>query len=325
MALFEQSERIGGATLVGVPIFDFFVWALDNYARMELLVRLHGLLPHFLTSPLTIFLCLCAGLGLLYRSERRYLQRIAENSVNRHRIVDTSGTEIATIEKPSWALPLGVVFLLALIATPIVAVGYSLAYKGVAPKIPIAPHPPYLAYAKTKHYSRTVTPSTPSKTVVNQTTNAPYSANVLGSNNQVNINDARRLSDSDREILKKGLAGINAKFRFAAIIAAPDAYQYAADLREAFIAAGLDVEDSEMPVKLEMLLSGKRKPWEGIQLSWRGETAIDYQLSSDTVLGKIADAMNNAHAPITSAHAGLNEPEGIITVTVGMKPEKTQN
>jgi len=147
MPSFEQSERIGGATLLGVPIFDFFVWALDNYSRIELLVKLHGLLPHFLTSPVTIFLCLCGVLGLLYRSERTYLQRVATNSVSR--IVDTSGAEIATITNPNWALPVGFVFVLALVAAPVVAIGYSLAYEGSSPKKPRFLPPPYIAYAKT--------------------------------------------------------------------------------------------------------------------------------------------------------------------------------
>ncbi len=56
MAVEETSERLGGAVFLSVPAFDFFVYALDNYARLELLVTLHDKLSAFLVSPLTGFI-----------------------------------------------------------------------------------------------------------------------------------------------------------------------------------------------------------------------------------------------------------------------------
>ena len=61
MPQMEQVERIGGATLLGVPAFDFFVWALDTYGRGEMLISLHEHLPPVLTNPATSFLCMCGG------------------------------------------------------------------------------------------------------------------------------------------------------------------------------------------------------------------------------------------------------------------------
>jgi hypothetical protein len=129
----EQSERIGGAAFLGVPALDFFVWALDNYARIELLMRIHNQLPSFLVSPTTQFVCLCIGLGLLYLSHKRQLRRVTVAASTERRLVDTSGVEYSTIENPKWLIPVGIAFGLALVAAPILAIGYSLAYKGTPP------------------------------------------------------------------------------------------------------------------------------------------------------------------------------------------------
>src|SRR5580700_3908379 len=133
MPLIEQSERIGGAAFLGIPIFDFLVSMLDSYSRMEQLVKFHNLLPPVLTSPLTNFICLSIGFVLLYLSSRKQLYRVAQSASNTRRLVDPAGAEIASVEKPKVLLPVVIVFLLALLATPIVAIGYSLAYKGTPP------------------------------------------------------------------------------------------------------------------------------------------------------------------------------------------------
>ncbi len=144
MACQEQAERIGGAAFLGVPAFEAFVSILDNYARMELLVKLHDYLPSFMINPVTSFACLCIGLWLLHLSHQKQLKR-----VNASRLLDSTGAEYKKNEKAKWLIPVLVVFLIALIATPILAVGYSLAYKGEPPKPLIPPSPPYSAYQKT--------------------------------------------------------------------------------------------------------------------------------------------------------------------------------
>src|SRR5260370_25588191 len=128
MASLEKAERFGGVGLLGVPTFDFCVWALDTYARGELLVELHEHLPRFLLNPAFVFLCMCSGLGLLYLSHQRQLQRIL-----------TEPSQLVGVdkyrknEKPGWLLPLVWVFGGALMAAPLLAVVYSLAYKGTPP------------------------------------------------------------------------------------------------------------------------------------------------------------------------------------------------
>ncbi len=74
---YEEAERIGGFTLLGIPVFDAAVFALDNYARLELLVRLHDAIPPFLANPVFIFICLCIGIALLDRSYKRQIERTA--------------------------------------------------------------------------------------------------------------------------------------------------------------------------------------------------------------------------------------------------------
>jgi hypothetical protein len=145
----EQSERIVGAAFLGVPAFDSFVWLLDNYGRTELLVKLHNHLPPLLLNPGIGFVCMCLGLGLLYLSDSRQLRRVVNSSSTRHRILNSSGTEVINVEKPKWLLPVVLSFVTALIATPVVAIAYSLAYKGVAPGQVNLPRPPIIAYLKT--------------------------------------------------------------------------------------------------------------------------------------------------------------------------------
>jgi hypothetical protein len=70
---YEQLERFSGFTLLSLPVFESAVFALDNCARLELLVRLHDVLPAFLLNPVLMFLCLCVGIVLLDKS---YKQRM---------------------------------------------------------------------------------------------------------------------------------------------------------------------------------------------------------------------------------------------------------
>jgi hypothetical protein len=148
MPSLEKSERIVGAVFLGIPALDAFVWLLDTYARLELLVTLHDQLPHFLVSPITTFVCMCVGLGFLYFSDLEQLKRINNRNATQ-RIVDRTGTEIISEDKPRWLMPVGVVFLVALIATPLLAVGYTLAYGGAAPPPLALPKPQLIAYVKT--------------------------------------------------------------------------------------------------------------------------------------------------------------------------------
>ena len=146
MELFtEQSERIGGAALLTVPAFDSFVEILDNYSRLDLLVNLRSHLPPVLLNPVLGFVCLCVGLTLLHFSQARQLKRLAENRATR--LVDTSGAEIYAAEKPKLLLPVLIAFGIALLVVPILAVGYTLSYKGVPPEALRLPSPPPFAYS----------------------------------------------------------------------------------------------------------------------------------------------------------------------------------
>ncbi len=127
MASAEKVERIGGFTLLGIPVFDASVFALDNYARLELLVRLHSVLPAFLSNPLFVLLCVLLALFLLERSHKHQLERLANSS-------GLVGVESYRQDKRSsllWSFLW--VCLPVLLVTPLLAIAYSLAYKGNPP------------------------------------------------------------------------------------------------------------------------------------------------------------------------------------------------
>lgn len=181
MRAVERSERLGGVTLLGVPVFDLFVQLLDIYARGELLVRFYRLLPPFLTSPGTIVLCLFIGIALTYDSHRRQLRNVAEKSGTH--LFDSSGAAITPIEKPNWALPLVIVCIVALIAALIVGVSYSLAYTGPLPDKSVPPGPPKFAYVRATS-PRSVERATIPSLHIEQHSESPNSPNVVGNNNQ---------------------------------------------------------------------------------------------------------------------------------------------
>ncbi|MGA9939621.1 MAG: hypothetical protein WBP92_15335 [Candidatus Acidiferrales bacterium] len=157
MASLEKAQRIGGAGLLSVPAFDFFAWLLDTYGRGDLLVSLHGHLPASLSNPGIGFLCMCGGLSLLYQADRRSLRPLKERD---GRVLDSLGAEYRKIGKPKWFLSVLTFFLIAMVATPLLAIYYSLRNEGDYPTRPAAPTPPYWAYQKTPAVKRGPTAAT---------------------------------------------------------------------------------------------------------------------------------------------------------------------
>jgi hypothetical protein len=133
----EKAERFGGVGLLGVPTFDFFVWALDNYARGELLMNLREQLPSWLLNPAFVFLCMCGGLALLYLSHQQQLRRILARPSP---LIDVE--QYRGMERPGWLVPLLWVSLGALVAAPVLALAYSLLYKGTTPPLYSSLQPP---------------------------------------------------------------------------------------------------------------------------------------------------------------------------------------
>jgi len=91
-------------------------------------MNLREQLPAWLMNPAFVFVCMCGGLGLLYLSHQRQLHRILTRP---SQLVDVD--QYRAKEHPGWLLPLISVALGALIAAPILAVAYSLAYSGTPP------------------------------------------------------------------------------------------------------------------------------------------------------------------------------------------------
>lgn len=124
----ERTERVVGFTLLGVPVFDAAIFALDNYTRLELLVKLHEVLPAFLLNPVFIFVCLCLGIVLLDRSYKQQIKRLSSESSG------LVGVEAYRQNKTQGLIrPFLLVCLLVLLLTPALAIIYSLAYKGTPP------------------------------------------------------------------------------------------------------------------------------------------------------------------------------------------------
>lgn len=178
MASLEKAERIGGVGLLGVPTFDFFVWALDNYARGELLVNLREHLPPILLNPVLVFLCMCGGLGLLYLSHQQQLSRILTRS---SQLVDVE--QYRGKERPGWLLPLLWVALVALVAAPVLALAYSLAYTGTPPSLQATLQPPPRICKTADCFPHPAKNITPRPTVV---INAPGGIPIVGNTGTVN-------------------------------------------------------------------------------------------------------------------------------------------
>jgi hypothetical protein len=125
----ERAERIGGFTLIGFPVFESAVFFLDNYARLELLVRLRDVLPPFLLNPVFMFVCLCFGIVLLDRSYKQQIKRMADRSSALVGVEPYRQGKVRGLVWPFFWMCIGVVLI-----TPLLALAYSLVYKGVPPE-----------------------------------------------------------------------------------------------------------------------------------------------------------------------------------------------
>lgn len=129
MPTIEQAERVSGAAFISVPIFDFIVFVLDNYARLELLVNLRAELPKFLVNPVVGFLCMCIGLCLLQLSHKREIERIFNRP---SKLVGVDSYREAK-KTTGWLLLLIYISIGLIVTTPLLAVVYSLRYRGMPP------------------------------------------------------------------------------------------------------------------------------------------------------------------------------------------------
>jgi hypothetical protein len=196
MPSLEKAERIGGVGLLGVPTFDFFVWALDNYARGELLMNLREQLPTWLVNPAFVFVCMCGGLGLLYLSHQRQLLRILTRP---SQLVDVE--QYRDKERPGWLLPLTWVALGALVAAPMLALAYSLAYKGTPPLQAHPQTPPPICKTADCFPARPkVIPVAP-PTIVNAPGGIPIVGNKGTVNNPTVINQVPKLELTPTQIV----------------------------------------------------------------------------------------------------------------------------
>lgn len=152
-----------------------------------------------------MFVCTCVGVALLHFSHQEQLTRIYEGA-NSRRLVDTSGTEILKQEKSRSLVPISLVFVVALLATPIAAIAFSLAFKGNPPKNPAPPGPPTFAYTTTpeprKHLTQApkIAPQGPIAIAPNGIANA---APNFGTQSVVNEPPQRSLSQSQKDIIRQ--------------------------------------------------------------------------------------------------------------------------
>jgi hypothetical protein len=308
--LTEQSERIGGAALLTVPAFDSFVEILDNYSRLDLLVDLRSHLPPVLLNPVVGFLCLCVGLTLLYFSQARQLKRLAENRGTR--LVDTSGVEIYAVEKPKLLLPVLIAFGIALLAAPILAVGYTLSYKGAPPNVPRLPSPPPFAYSPTPQPSLRRQPE-----MARTELNVQYGIGITGGNvnNPVVNNFAaphRHLSEQQKSLLSAfadTLPNTKTQFCFEGV---PDqeAQEYAYELQQIF-----EAHDKTAP-----LIQG---------LSWHptipvGTHVIIPNTDNDRLMSlasRIVKGLQESGIHVDEFAGSISKFPCDITVVVGTRPE----
>lgn len=320
MPFAEESERVGGAALLGVPAFDAFVWALDNYARIELLVRLHEHLPPFILSPVTSFVCMCVGLYLLHLSHQKHLKRMTPQPSARA-LVDTSGMELRALEKPRWVLPVVLVFLLALVATPILAIAYSLTDKGPSAPALAIPRPPLFAYFKTPN-------PTPQRTIPPPAVQAPYGIAIGGgnvTNPTVNNNFAplsRSINPRDRLELVRSLSQTKGTGLVVYPVSDNEAANFAQVIYDILSDAGWNMrEQAPRPI----MPQGKFPS--GLRIGFHGEVRRDGEMidiDDRTLEGKVIAAFSSAHVKNLYVNTRPELAEGTIEFLVTSNPDATQ-
>lgn len=314
MDALERVEKVGGAALFSIPFFDFFVWALDTYARGLLLMNLQEQLPAILFQPWVPMLCVMGGLGLLYKSHRRHVQHL---QVPRG-VLDSYGAEYRQEGGPKWLLPVIIVFLLALVAVPVLSVTKTLGYKGTSPKTPAAPIPPAIAYETTPKPLPVHTRFTPMIFAM-----APNGiANAAPNRGSETVNNFgpidRHVSASQHDLIVSYLRGKTCNTNFIGVMFdATDGRTYGAELLNSFKDAGCSV-----PKEVGLIVpAGPGPEPRGIKIEWNmGSThppnGARVSVDLKTPAGTIIDSL--LRAGIACCLVGNNRklPEGEINVIV---------
>ena len=318
MPSLEQSERVSGAAFLGIPAFDAFVWMLDYYARVELLVKLHGELPSFLLNPVTGFVCLCIGLGLLYSSNRRELRRIAESARNQRPLLDTFGTEVHSIEKPMWLLPVLAVFACALVTTPIVAIAYSLAYKGKAPETPTAPRPPDFAYVKTEKPKRLGPMSSAHNGPIAIAPQGIANAAPNFGNQTVNNTPPARRLPEDRTAFISCLALKPGRFSIGALADNQEAYNYAQDWHDVLLAAAWEIEHKDIPIQIFVIGGGM---WSGMRINLHATAPNGLAITDNSPEKRFYSCITTVPLGAVGTLIPANDiPTGVVRISISSHP-----
>jgi hypothetical protein len=306
-----QAERIGGAGLLVVPAFDFFVWALDTYARGNLLVSLHDQLPPILLNPGVGFLCMCGGLGLLYMAQEKYLASMQKSSTL---IVDSKGNAYAGGSASKWLVPIGVVFLLALLAAPILALTFSLTYRGTPPPSPKEPGPPPLALHTTEQFAPAKAANRKSVTIKQAGKN---NIAQVGNNNSATITGVipfRALTEDQKRGITAFLDTMpqSVLVSVGALYGSGDAATYAGDFFPLF--EGRHLDNQTVPA----IRTGFPITFTGVFVATRSdeENAIKYR-------DAFVDALAGLGIPERSAN-GSKVPPGDLEFLVGFRPEEVK-
>jgi hypothetical protein len=320
----EQSERIGGAVFLGVPFFDTCVSALDNYGRLQLIVSLQSQLPSFLTNPMVEFLCLCAGLGLLYASHRKQLQRIANQ--HRARVLDASGNERdINPESPKWLVPVIVVLLTVIVMTPALGLNYALKYKGQPPKMQQLPPPPP-PYAFYVPKPPATAPHTKAAVQTGPISQGPGSALSVGQQGGITAGTInmqppqRHLTEAEKSAIASAVQGKPCKInRIGYIINVEDAQNYAAELRDAFGSGGCNVPTYLVPM---VNTSGQMPP--GIEVQYHVEGTHNQgdrvYVPPNTIQGFVVAALDSAKLGCRVG-GDSSIPDGDVYLLIGARQE----
>lgn len=307
----EQTQKLSGASLLGVPAFDFFVWALDTYGRGELLMNLHDQLPPVLVNPAIGFLCTCGGLGLLYMAHRRH---VASQHANR-RVLDHQGNEyLATQTFHRWLVPVGIAFLLAFIAAPILAVTLTLAYAGPSVPPPRSIVPPYFAFLTTKQLTPAAAQSG-SKSGISIQQQGRNNIAQVGNNNQATITSAvpfRELTESQRQSLAAFIRTLppSVLVTVGGVYGSADAANYAGEFFPLF--EGRHLDNQSLPA----IRTGFPTTFTGVFVATRSDDD-----SANEYRNAFVNALNSIGIPANRAD-GSKVPPGDLEFLVGFRPEE---
>ena len=214
--------------------------------------------------------------------------------------------------------------LIVLLFTPLLAVVYSLAYKGKPPaelrvKAPVR-------ICKTSDCSPSIPKQGKRTDVIPAIISAPGGIPIVGNSGTVNNPTVNNYAPPERELLKEQCEEIHQELRqkkmtvmVGTMMDIPDGYDYALELLNCFKSV-VQVEPDRV-----MYMGTNGAVFSGIEVSFRGETkpaGTIVRISDSSPEGVMIKALMGAHVGPISANTSPDISESLVRIIVGKQPKQ---